>query len=193
MASSVAKGFEQAFQDIMDDIDRKIEKAFYKAMERIEKELQELMDKETFINFYEGYTPYIYVRTDQLKDAVSLSVKDQSNADNFSFKVDPFYDERTMDHSTYKIHTTYQPRKNKKAYGPRKIYKKTTTVRLKTKPDEEKIMEMTLGEGYHPAVGTARTRAPIWTMEDEGVFIDSMIKYLQDNVQRIFNEEYSKL
>lgn len=193
MASSVSGEFERIMAEAMDEIDKKIEKAFNRTMKRVEKELQELMDRETFINFYEGYMPVIYVRTNQLKDAVSFSVEDRSNADNFSFKVNPFYDETTMDHSTYKVHTTYQPRKNKKAYGPRKIYKKTTTVRLKTKPDEEKIMEMTLGEGYHPSVGTAGTRAPIWTQEDEGVFIDGMIKYLQDNVQVIFNEEYSRL
>lgn len=191
MGSSFERSLLGYLEQIENEIDAKMEKAFENAMHRVEMELQELMEKETVQNFYSGYHPHIYIRTNQLHKAISLTVDNTSAGDFFSFAVYPFYDESDMDHSVYKIKVFYQPKKNKKAHGPRREY--IATVKLKNKPDEEEIMEMTLGEGYHPRVGTAGTRAPIWTQDDEGVFVDALTEYINDNFRNIFNEEYNKI
>ena len=57
-------------------------------------------------------------------------------------------------------------------------------------------MEMTLGAGYHPKIGTAMTNAPIWIGEDndaEGYLFDMLGEYIQNNFDKYFDEEYDKL
>ena len=65
-------------------------------------------------------------------------------------------------------------------------------IKLKNKPDEERIMEMTLGEGYHPSVGTADTMAPIYNENDEGVLVDAFEEFMKE-IPDIFNAEMDKL
>lgn len=191
MASGIASAMEKAMDDAMKEIDRKMEIAFKKAMGRIEPKLLEVMEKASVQNFYGGYFPHVYIRTGQLKKAISLKTKNTSYGDIFAFSVLPKYDESTMNHREYDILATYKHKKNKKPTGKVSTYK--CHVKLKEKPDEEAIMEMTLGAGYHPKVGTAKTDAPIWTEDDEGVLIDALEKYINDNFENFFNEEYDKL
>lgn len=191
MASSIASAMERAMAEAMNEIDKKMEKAFKNAMKRIEPELFKVMKEASVQNFYGGYFPRVYRRTDQLNKAISLSLKDTSYGDMFAFSVLPKYDESTMDHREYDILATYKHKKHKKPTGKVSTYK--CHVKLKKKPDEEAIMEMTLGAGYHPKIGTAGTDAPIWTEEDEGVLIDALEKYVNDNFANFFNEEYDKL
>lgn len=191
MASSISRDMEKAMADAMNEIDKKMEKAFKNAMKRIEPKLFEVMKEASVKNYYNGYFPHVYIRTNQLHKAISLSLKDTSYGDMFAFSVLPKYDESDMDHREYDILATYKHKKNKKYTGKVSTYK--CHVKLKKKPDEEEIMEMTLGAGYHPKVGTAGTDAPIWTEDDEGVLIDALQEYVNKNFEKIFNEEYDKL
>lgn len=191
MASSISRDMEKAMVDAMNEIDKKMEKAFKNAMKRIEPKLFEIMKEASVKNYYNGYFPHVYIRTNQLHKAISLSLKDTSYGDVFAFSVLPKYDESDMDHREYDILATYKHKKNKKYTGKVSTYK--CHVKLKKKPDEEEIMEMTLGAGYHPKVGTAGTDAPIWTEDDEGVLIDALQEYVNKNFEKIFNEEYDKL
>lgn len=191
MASNVKKMFDQLFESAMEAIDQKMEKAFQNTMKRMETELMEVMREATVYNYYMGYFPHVYIRTNQLHKAISLRLEDASHGGAFSFDVLPKYDESKMDHSEYDILATYQPKKNKKPFGKKKVYK--SHVKLKKKPNEERIMEMTLGEGYHPRVGTMGTEAPIWDVNDEGVLWDMLEDYINNNLAKIFNEEYDKL
>lgn len=191
MASNISKDMEKAMDDAMNEIDKKMEKAFKNAMKRIEPQLFYVMKKASARNYYSGHYPYVYKRTNQLHKAISLSLKDTSFGDMFAFSVIPKYDESSMDHSEYDIVATYRHQKNKKPTNRVSTYK--CHVKLKNKPNEEAIMEMTLGAGYHPKVGTAGTEAPIWTEDDEGVLIDALQDYVNKNFERIFNEEYDKL
>lgn len=201
MASNVSREFERAFEEAMNEIDKKMEIAFKRTMKRMEAELFEVMKKATVQNFYHGYFPSVYQRTYQLHKAISLEVKDKSHGNIMSFNVIPEYDESEMDHSVYKVKAVYKHRKKDKSTGKYKHTGKTSvyeyTVRLKDnkKPDEEKIMEMTLGAGFHPNVGTANTDAPIWLddEDDTGVLFDALEDYVNQNASRIFNEEYDKL
>jgi len=170
--------------------------AFKRTMQRMEPELLEVMKEATYRNYYNGYFPRVYRRTYQLKSAVKLNTKDISTNDVFSFSVIPEYDELAlpMDHSEYDIIATYKHKKNKKFTGKISTYK--YHVKLKNKPDEEKLMEITLGGGYHPSVGTAKTTAPIWVGEgddEEGYLFDMLGDYIQENFDKYFNEEYDKL
>lgn len=199
MASVVENEFTRAWEEAVKEIDKKMEVAFQRTMKRIEAELFEVMKEVTVRNFYGGYSPIVYQRTGQLKNAISLEVDDMSHGNIMSFNVSPMYDESTMDHSVYQVKAVYKHRKKDKKTGKIKYTGKTSTykytVALKKKPDEEQIMEMTLGAGYHPRVGTAGTIAPIWLDDDEdtGVLFDSLEKYVNENASKIFNEEYNKL
>lgn len=191
MASGIASAMEKAMADAMKAIDRKMERAFENAMKRIEPELLEVMREASVMNYYRGYFPHVYIRTNQLHKAISLRLEDTSYGDMFAFSVFPKYDEKDMDHSTYEILASYKHKKDKKYTGKVSYYK--CKVKLKKKPDEEEIMEMTLGEGYHPKIGAAMTDAPIWTEDDEGVLIDALQNYVNENFENYFNEEYDKL
>lgn len=195
MASSVSGEFEKIMAEAMKEIDKKMERAFQNTMKRMETELAQVMEKATVQNYYEGYFPHVYQRTNQLYKAINLEVEDDSYGNSFSFQVIPIYDESNMDHSEYDIIATYKHKKNKKPTGKVSMYK--CHVKLKNKPNEEEIMETTLGSGWHPRVGTVRTIAPIWEAdddgEDDGYLFEQLEDYIQKNTKRIFNEEYDKL
>lgn len=194
----MASDFEKDLAKILDEqaveIDKLMGLAFKKTMKRMEPELLEVMKEATYRNYYNGYFPHVYIRTNQLPKAIKLSVKDVSNNGTFSFMVSPEYDEKQMDHSTYEIIATYKHKKNKKFTGKVSTYKYKVT--LKNKPDEEEIMETTLGYGWHPRVGFAGTANPIWIGEDdnsEGYLFDMLGDYIQKNFSKYFDEEYDKL
>lgn len=194
MASNFGRDLAKLIDDQMEEIDRKMGLAFQRTMKRMEPELLEVMQDATYRNYYRGYFPHVYIRTNQLKTAVKLSTENISNNDVFSFKVIPEYDETGMNHREYDIIATYKHKKNKKFTG--KVSTHKYHVKLKKKPDEEELMELTLGEGYHPKVGTAGTTAPIWIGEDddsEGYLFDMLGDYIQENFDKYFNEEYDKL
>ena len=188
MGSSVRDVFEIANAIAMQKIKDKEDKAFKNTIKRMENELFEIMKKVTVYNFYNGYSPKVYKRTGQLKNAIKIRLDDTSTSNTFSFDVIPIYDESNMDHSELTL--IYQPMKNKKPFGAPKEY----TYTLEN-VDEEKIMNMTLGAGYHPKVGTAKTIAPIWLDDEDntGILFDELIKYVNENASRIYNEEYDKL
>lgn len=191
MGSSVEKMLGQMFEDALSEIDKKMEKAFNRTMKRMEQGIKKVMTKATVDNFYSGYIPIKYHRTMQLVQAVSFRLEDTSFDGAFSFNVLPKYDETVMDHSEYDVLVDYQPKKNKKPFGKKKTYK--CHVKLKKKPDEEKILDMTLGDGYHPKAGHGSTRHPIWDHNDEGYLWDCLEEYIKNNLSKIFNEEYNKL
>lgn len=200
MASMIEREFERAFDEAMKEIDKKMEIAFQRTMKRMEAELFDVMQEATVKNYYRGYYPHVYIRTNQLYKAISLEVNDISHGNIMSFDVSPEYDESDMDHSVYQINATYKHRKKNKRTGKTEFTGKVSTYKCtvklnKKKPDEEKIMEMTLGAGYHPKVGTAGTQAPIWLDDDDdtGILFDALEKYVNENANRIFNEEYNKL
>lgn len=194
MSSNFGKDLSKLIDEQMEAIDKKMGLAFKRTMKRMEPELLEVMKDATYRNYYNGYFPHVYIRTNQLKKAIKLTTKDISNNDVFSFSVIPEYDERDMDHSEYDIIATYKHKKNKKLTGKISTYK--CHVKLKNKPDEEELLELTLGEGWHPRVGNAETISPIWIGEgedEEGYLFEMLGDYIQKNFNTYFNEEYDKL
>jgi hypothetical protein len=117
MASKVEDVFLDAWKNTQEEIFKKEEKAFKNAMDRITKGLNEVMRKATVENFYDGYTPEIYVRTGELAKAISLTTDDISVGDSFMFSIHPVYDETKMNHQTYKVHGKYKHKKHGKFTG----------------------------------------------------------------------------
>lgn len=194
MASNFERDLAKVLDEQGDEIDRKMGAAFKRTMKRMEPELFEVMKDATYRNYYDGYFPHVYIRQNELKKAISLNTEDISNNDVFAFNIIPKYDETKMDHSEYDIIATYRHKKNKKFTGKVSTYK--YHVKLKNKPDEEEILETTLGYGWHPRVGFAETEQPIWVGEDddsEGYLFDMLGEYIQKKFDKYFDEEFDKL
>jgi hypothetical protein len=66
-------------------------------------------------------------------------------------------------------------------------------VTLKSPPDENEILELALGQGYHRNVGKMGTIGPIWDDNNEGHLFNEISKYIKENAEKIYNEEYDKL
>ena len=190
MGSNVRSAFEVANERAMQHIKNKEDKAFKNTMNRMEAELFEIMKKVTVYNFYNGYSPTVYKRTNQLENdgVIRIRLDNTSTINSFSFDIIPIYDESSMDHS--KLTLIYQPMKNKKPFGEPKEY----TYTLEN-VDEEEILELALGAGIHRNVGVAQTTAPIWLNDDNdtGILFDELENYVNKNASRIYNEEYAKL
>ena len=84
MASNFGKDLAKLIDEQMEEIDRKMGLAFQKTMKRMEPELLEVMKDATYRNYYSGYFPHVYIRTNQLKTAVRLSTENISNNCVFS-------------------------------------------------------------------------------------------------------------
>lgn len=188
MSFDPIKEAKKAYEEYADELNKKFKIALDRTMARAEDRLNEIIQEKAIQNFYMGYSPHVYNRTWQLPNAIKAYTEDTSTGDTFKFTYGPILDESTMDHSNYSINVTYKKGKGKN----KKLVTKTYNVKLKNKPDEEKIMEMTLGEGYHPRVGTAGTQAPIYNKDDEGVLADAFEKFMKE-IPDIFNAEMDKL
>ena len=189
MSFDPVRGARKAYEDYAKEINKNLKIALDRTMAKAEDRLNEIIKEKAIQNFYEGYYPTsVYVRTNQLPKAIKAYTEDTSTGDTFKFTYGPILDESTMDHSNYSINVTYA-----KGKGKHKMFvTKTYNVKLKNKPDEEKIMEMTLGEGYHPSVGTAGTIAPIYDKSNEGILADAFEKFMKE-IPGIFNAEMDKL
>lgn len=179
---------KKAYKEYANEINKNLRIALDRTMAKSEDRLNEIIQEKAIQNFYHGYFPHVYERTWQLPNAIKAYTEDTSNGDTFKFTYGPILDESTMDHSNYRINVTYKKGKGKHKMSVTKTY----NIKLKKKPDEERIMEMTLGEGYHPSVGTAGTAAPIYDKSDEGVLADAFEEFMKE-IPDIFNAEMDKL
>ena len=138
--------------DAIDDIVNDYRKQVWQALQRAEKiirvRMQEIIQEDMLDDYYNGYTPKLYVRIYQLEKSVGPYTKltDIGNNFNLSFgiDVDPPYGPSAMDHSVLTLHYT-------RKHG-------SEWVKSYDKPDvdEEKIFANFL-EGIHPNVGRAGT------------------------------------
>ena len=188
MSFDPAREAKKAYEDYAKEINKNLRIALDRTMAKAEDRLNEIIQEKAIQNFYEGYFPHVYNRTWQLPNAIKAYTEDTSTGDTFKFTYGPILDESTMDHSHYSINVTYAKGKGKN----KKFVTKTYNIKLKKKPDEERIMEMTLGEGYHPSVGTADTMAPIYNKNDDGVLVDAFEEFMKE-IPDIFNAEMDKL
>ena len=188
MSFDPAREAKKAYEDYAKEINKNLRIALDRTMAKAEDRLNEIIQEKAIQNFYEGYFPHVYNRTWQLPNAIKAYTEDTSTGDTFKFTYGPILDESTMDHSNYSINVTYAKGKGKN----KKFVTKTYNIKLKNKPDEERIMEMTLGEGYHPSVGTDDTMAPIYNENDEGVLVDAFEEFMKE-IPDIFNAEMDKL
>ena len=140
--------FNDAIDDIVNEYRKQVEQALKRAEEKIRVRMQEIIQEDMLDDYYNGYTPKLYVRTQQLENSVGPYSKltDFGTGFNLSFgiEIDPPYGPSAMDHNILTLHYI---RKNETSWE--KSYDKSDA-------DEEKIFENFL-EGIHPNVGRANT------------------------------------
>lgn len=176
--------------DYVDDelrfVERSISNAMTRTMRIAEKKVKALGQEYFIRNYYQGYKPISYIRTYQLKKAFSqYSTITSDISPTFSFEFGPEFDEGAMNHSTHSARITI------KVKGKRKTITKSRKITSsKSKPNETLILENALA-GIHPGVGTAGTKAPIFTASQTGVLADEIEKFL-DELEVIFENELRK-
>ena len=137
--------------NIVNDYRKQVEQALIRAEKRIRVRMQEIIREDMLDDYYDGYTPKVYVRTFQLENSVGpyTELKSANNVFGLSFGIetDNPYGPGAMDHSELTL--IY----NRKGGGD--PWKRTY---IKDNVDEKAIFENFL-EGIHPNItGASKTQ-----------------------------------
>ena len=137
-----------AINDIVNDYRKQVEQALKRAEEKIRIRMQEIIQEDMLDDYYNGYTPKLYVRTYQLEKSVGPYTKLTDIGTGFKLifgvETDSPYGPSAMEHNTLTLRYT-----SKNGTTWEKSYEKSDS-------DEEKIFENFL-EGIHPNVGRANS------------------------------------
>ena len=195
MSSDMSKILKQAAEACANEIekeeDKKIKIALNNTMRIVEEKLDEIIKNSMVEAYYNGYSPIEYIRSHQLKNAVKSYADPYNFGTRLGFTFGADFDEKKMNHSTYKIKVRWY-RKRKKEWHEA-IYTVTPDKRTR-EVDELKILEAFQG-GIHPnASYDATNAAPLWTDDMEGE-IPRLIESWVDNggIADIFLNELNKL
>lgn len=136
--------------DIVNDYRKQVAQALKRAEQEIRVKMQEIIQEYMLDDYYQGYTPKLYVRIYQLEKSVGpyTELKEAGNTFGLAFGIDTDdpYGPGAMDHSELTVRYS-----RKKRDDPwKKTYDKTGKV------DEEEIFENFLA-GIHPNVGQAKS------------------------------------
>lgn len=139
--------------DIVNDYRKQVAQALKRAEQKVKVRMQEIIQEYMLDNYYNGYTPKMYVRIYQLQKSVGpyTELKDFNNifALGFGIEDDEPYGYSAMDHSKYQIKVTYQRKKKSGVWEKTYEYEDDNV-------NEEYIFENFLA-GIHPNVGPAGT------------------------------------
>lgn len=146
--------------DAIDDIVNDYRKQVWAALQRVEKivkvRMQEIIQEDMLDDYYNGYTPKLYVRIYQLEKSVGPYVKLTDIGNNFNLAfgidVDPPYGPSAMQHSGEGILTLRYTRKTSS-----EPWQKSYDKIVEDKEKFEKIIFENFLEGIHPNVGRAGT------------------------------------
>ena len=138
--------------DIVNDYRKQIGQALTRAEGKIKVCMEEIIQEYMIDDYYDGYTPKLYVRTYQLPRSVGpyTQLKESDNVFGLTFGIDTDtpYGHNAMNHSGEGALTLRYTRKKKGGVWE-KSYDKFDV-------DEEAIFENFL-EGIHPNVGRANS------------------------------------
>ena len=139
--------------DIVDDYRKQVAQALKRAEQKIKIRMKEIIQEYMLDDYYNGYSPKMYVRIHQLEKSVGpyTELKESGNVFGLSFGVDidPPYGASAMDHSQYSINVVYQRKKKPGTWERTYTYQDDDV-------NEEAIFENFLA-GIHPNVGPANT------------------------------------
>ena len=158
--------------DIVDDYRKQVKQALQRAEQKVKVRMQEIIDEYMIGDYYGGYTPKVYIRTNQLPNSVGpyTELGELGNVFSISFGIDTDspYGPGAMHHTRYQQKKSGEPCKH--SYPA----------------NEQDIFDNFLA-GIHPNVGPAGTgniRARVSEALD--YFLDFEIEY-------IINNELSKI
>ena len=141
-------GFQSDIENMIEDIVKKdkerIALAFEQIKEKTTVKISEAIKKAMIDNYYNGYDPFIYIRTGQLENSVAPLIIDDSDNSGFRFdfgiKTSPPKGSSAMKHDTLSVRVT-------KKNGEEKIY----TYKVKDyDPKIESLIFNNFMEGIHP-------------------------------------------
>lgn len=141
-------GFQSEIENMVEDIVEADKKRIALAFEQIKKKTRDKIQvaiKTAMIdNYYNGYNPFVYVRTGQLKNSVEPLIIDDSNNSGFQFefgiKTSPPKGSSAMRHDRLTVRVT-------KKNGEEKIYSYTVKD---YDSGVEKLIFNNFMEGIHP-------------------------------------------
>lgn len=202
MASDMSKIMKQAAESCADKIereeDKKIKIALDRTMQKVEAKIDEIVQEYMVEAYYKGYSPVEYIRSYQLGKSVKsyTDLFSSGSAMGFNFGVE--FDEKKMNHSTYKVKVKWY-RKRKKEW-----VEKTYVVKSK-KPNKFKELAIleAFQDGIHPNASIAGMTgtpngSPLWTNDDNdepyGCVPEIVEAWVEnDGIKNIFLDELNKL
>lgn len=193
MSSPLSDAFEKAVEQKVEEQKEKaknrIEIAMDNTEQRVKEKISEMIRVEGLESYYSGYTPSMYVRTNQLKNSGAASAKTESFNRNgtVGFKYGARFDESLMDHSEYLLHIVYKHKKDNGTWEKDYLYHDDDV-------NEKKILD-NFRFGIHPNTGVEQ--GIIWKMDSEGGrdgAIPNAIKNWKNSgaIKNIFLEELKK-
>lgn len=199
MASDMSKIVKQAARSCADEIereeDRKIKIALDKTMVLVEEKLDEILTEYMVAAYYNGYSPVEYIRSLQLGKAVKSYTDPYTSGTTMGFEFGAIFDEKKMNHSTYKIKVRWY-RKRKKQWAEQTY---TVTPKKRTRKVDELAILESFQDGIHPnAVPAGFTStpnaSPLFNDDKNGIVPEVIEAWVEDGgIQDIFLEELNKL
>ena len=193
--SDMSKILKQAAEACADEIeneeDKKIKIALNNTMRIVEEKLDEIIRNSMVEAYYSGYSPIEYIRSYQLKNSVKSYAEPYNSGTASGFTFGAIFDEKKMNHSTYKIKLRWY-RKRKKEW---KEATYTVTPDKRTREvDELKILE-SFQYGIHPnASGPVTNAFPLWTDDMDGAVPELIESWVENGgIADIFLNELNKL
>ena len=193
MSSPLSDALENAVNNKIEELKERQKNRIEIAMERTEERVKDKighMIKEGLDEYYEGYSPYMYVRTNQLKDSGSVSAKTKQFKKNgiIGFQYGAIFDESKMDHSVYMLNIIHKHKKDSGVWQRQYKY-------IDEDVDEKMILD-NFRFGEHPNTGV--NQGLFWQMESEGEragkIPDAITEWKKSGaIKEIFLNELQKL
>lgn len=202
MASDISKivnnATESCANEIEKDADKKIKIALNKTMQRVEKKVDEIIEEYMVEAYYNGYSPIEYIRSRQLGKSAKSYTDLFTSGSTMGFNFGVEFDEKKMNHSTYKIKARWY-RKRKKEWA-----EQTYTVKSKNYNNAKELAILdAFQNGIHPnavLAGATSTPngSPMWINDsnDEPYgCVPAIVEAWVDDggIRDIFLEELNKL
>ena len=190
MSSPLSDAFRKAVENDKEKQEKRTKNRVEIAMENTEKrvaeKIQEIILREGLDFYYNGYSPKMYVRTDNLRrsGAISPYINEFKKNGMIGFQYGAEFDESLMDHSVLTIKVAYD-RKRDGAHVE-KIYSYD-----KEDVNEKAILD-NFRAGVHP--NTNVKQGPIWMKDMIGAAPDALRLWKDSGaIKAIFKEELDKL
>ena len=190
LSDALEKAIDKKIEKLEERQKNRVEIAMEKTEERVKEKIGEIIKSEGLDPYYEGYSPSMYVRTNQLKNSRAVSAKTEPFNKNglVGFRYGARFDESKMDHTVYMLNMVYKHKKDSGIWQRQYEYHDEDV-------DEKEILD-NFRFGIHPNTGVEQ--GIFWQMESEGErsgrIPDAIIAWKKNGaIKEIFLDELRKL